>query len=83
MEKLSFKDMVSSLVKHNLREQQIYLNILNMSVLESDTLHSVGRLVKEKDDIIKQCLDAHEMVVASTVPSFLECISGTSATERW
>ncbi|KAK4713589.1 hypothetical protein R3W88_019496 [Solanum pinnatisectum] len=42
MEKLSSKDMVSSLVKRNLREQQIYLNILNMSLLESDTLPSVG-----------------------------------------
>ncbi|KAL3329897.1 hypothetical protein AABB24_033987 [Solanum stoloniferum] len=136
MEKLSFKDMVSSLVKRNPREQQICLNILNMTLLESHTLPSVGRyllalvedknlvlnlvtlieqgsevlkgkalifvallcmngkkwlplffcnakllstvdrLVKEKDDFVKQCLDALGMVVASTVPSLLECISG-------
>lgn len=136
MEKLSFKDMVSSLVKRSPREQQICLNILNMTLLESHTLPSVGRyllalveeknlvpnlvtlieqgsevlkgkaltfvallcmngkrwlplffcnakllstvdrLVKEKDDFVKQCLDALGMVVASTVPSLLECISG-------
>ncbi|KAH0672669.1 hypothetical protein KY290_024905 [Solanum tuberosum] len=72
MEKLSFKDMVSSLVKRNPQEQQIFLNIPNMTLLESHTLPSVGRLVKERNDIVKQCLDALGMVVASTVPSLLE-----------
>ncbi|XP_075086863.1 serine/threonine-protein kinase RUNKEL-like [Nicotiana tabacum] len=136
IEKLSFKDMASSLVKRNPREQQICLNILNMTLLESHMLPNVGRylltlvedknlvpnlvtlieqgsevlkgktlifvallcmngkrwlplffcnakllstvdrLVKEKDDFVKQCLDALGMVVASTVPSLLESISG-------
>ncbi|KAH0725205.1 hypothetical protein KY284_001070 [Solanum tuberosum] len=46
MEKFSFKDMVSSLVKHNPQEQKICLNILNMTLLQSHTLPSVGREVK-------------------------------------
>ncbi|KAK4357847.1 hypothetical protein RND71_023457 [Anisodus tanguticus] len=53
LEKLPFKDMVSSLVKRNPREQQICLNILNMTLLESHTLPSVGRyllaLVEDKN----------------------------------
>ncbi|KAK6803263.1 hypothetical protein RDI58_001047 [Solanum bulbocastanum] len=56
MDKLSFKDMVSILVKRNPREQQICLNILNMTLIESQTLPSVGRyllaLVKDKNLVL-------------------------------
>lgn len=38
-------------------------------------LSTIDKLV-EKNDVVKQCLDALGMVVASTVPSLLECISG-------
>ncbi|KAH0709320.1 hypothetical protein KY284_010747 [Solanum tuberosum] len=37
-------------------------------------LSNVDRLVK-KNDVVKQCLDALGMVVASTIPSLLQCIS--------
>ncbi|KAG5580433.1 hypothetical protein H5410_051060 [Solanum commersonii] len=72
MEKFSFKDMVPSCLRQILIEQ-------GSEVLKGKGTHifcSGKRLVKEKDDFVKQCLDALGMVVASTVPSLLECISG-------
>lgn len=37
---------------------------------------AVDRLAKEKDSFVKQCLEAFVNIVASTVPSLLEVISG-------
>nr|GMD06124.1 serine/threonine-protein kinase RUNKEL [Ipomoea batatas] len=134
LDKLSLKDISSSLVKGSPREQQICLNLLNMSLFESHMpanigrylpplledknlvphlislieqggeilkgkallfvallckngrrwlpqffcnaklLSTVDRLVKDKDNYVKQCLDAFAYVVASSVPSLLETI---------
>lgn len=136
IEKLSFKDTVSSLAKGSPREQQISLNILNMAMLASPTFINIGRhllpliedknlvhgllslieqeseilrgktlvfvallckngrrwlphlfctarllsaidrLAKEKDNYVKQCLDAFVDVIASTVPGLLETVTG-------
>ncbi|KDP40032.1 hypothetical protein JCGZ_02030 [Jatropha curcas] len=43
MEKLSFKDTASSLVKGSTREQQISLNLLNMALLGSHMFTNIGR----------------------------------------
>lgn len=52
MEKLSFKDCTSALVKGSPREQQISLNLLNMAMLGSHMFTNMGRhllsLVEEK-----------------------------------
>ncbi|QHN91467.1 Serine/threonine-protein kinase RUNKEL [Arachis hypogaea] len=42
-EKLSFKDLASSLVKGSPREQQVSLNLLNMAMLGSHMLTNIGR----------------------------------------
>ncbi|KAL5541783.1 hypothetical protein UlMin_009493, partial [Ulmus minor] len=42
-EKLSFKDITSAVVKGSLREQQISLNLLNMTMLGSHMLTNIGR----------------------------------------
>ncbi|KAH0706067.1 hypothetical protein KY285_012544 [Solanum tuberosum] len=65
MEKLSFKDMVSSLVRCNPQEQQICLNILNMTLLESHTLPSVGRRVDTTnlDEKISKFVLAHGVLM--------------------
>ncbi|KAK9146832.1 hypothetical protein Sjap_006735 [Stephania japonica] len=53
LEKLSFKDSASSIVKGNPREQQICLNLLNMALLGSHLFTNMGRhllsLVEEKN----------------------------------
>lgn len=53
LEKLSFKDSVSVLVKGSPREQQISLNILNMALLGSHMFANLGRhllpLVEDKN----------------------------------
>lgn len=134
LDKLSLKDISSSLVKGSPREQQICLNLLNMTLFESHMpanigrylpplledknlvphlitlteqggeilkgkallfvallckngrrwlpqffcnaklLSTVDRLVKDKDNYVKQCLDVFAYVVASSVPSLLETI---------
>ncbi|KAK4766861.1 hypothetical protein SAY86_014612 [Trapa natans] len=55
IEKLSFKDIASSLVKGSSREQQISLNLLSMAMLGSHTLTNLGRhlsqLLEEKSFI--------------------------------
>ncbi|KAM3755411.1 hypothetical protein ACB098_02G037300 [Castanea mollissima] len=136
IEKLSFKEIASALVKGSPREQQISLNLLNMAMLGSHMFTSIGRyllplaedknlvpsllslieqgsevlkgkvlvfvallckngrrwlphflcnarllsavdrLAKEKDNFVKQCLDAFVNVVASTVPGLLDTITG-------
>lgn len=43
IEKLSFKDLASALVKGSLREQQISLNLLNMAMLGSHIFTNIGR----------------------------------------
>ncbi|KAE9594624.1 hypothetical protein Lal_00037436 [Lupinus albus] len=43
MEKLSFKDLASALVKGSPREQQISLNLLNMAMLGSHMFTNMGR----------------------------------------
>lgn len=45
IEKLSFKDLASALVKGSPREQQIILNLLNMAMLGSHMFTNVGRFV--------------------------------------
>lgn len=136
IEKLSFKDLASTLVKGSLREQQISLNLLNMAMLGSHMFTNIGRyllplmedkhlvpglvslieqgsevlkgkalvfvallckngrrwlsqffcnarllsavdrLAKEKDRFVQQCLEAFVNVVASTIPSLLDIITG-------
>ncbi|XP_038723665.1 serine/threonine-protein kinase RUNKEL-like [Tripterygium wilfordii] len=53
VDKLSFKDIASSLVKGSPREQQISLNLLNMALLGSHMLSNLGRfmltLVEDKN----------------------------------
>ncbi|KAL5782387.1 hypothetical protein ACOSP7_007416 [Xanthoceras sorbifolium] len=53
MEKLSFKDIASALVKGSSREQQISLNLLNMAMLGSHMFTNIGRhllpLVEDKN----------------------------------
>ncbi|KAK6913819.1 Protein kinase domain [Dillenia turbinata] len=53
IEKLSFKEIASALVKGNVREQQISLNLLNMAMLGSHMFSSMGRylvpLMEEKN----------------------------------
>ncbi|CAL0334651.1 unnamed protein product [Lupinus luteus] len=53
MEKLSFKDLASALVKGSPREQQISLNILNMAMLGSHMIPNIGRhllpLIEDKN----------------------------------
>lgn len=53
MEKLSFKDLASALVKGSAREQQICLNLLNMAMLGSQMFTNIGRhllpLVEDKN----------------------------------
>ncbi|MED6121685.1 hypothetical protein PIB30_032454 [Stylosanthes scabra] len=53
VEKLSFKDLASALVKGSPREQQVSLNLLNMAMLGSHMLTSIGRyliaLVEDKN----------------------------------
>lgn len=53
VDKLSFKDITSSLVKGSPREQQISLNLLNMAMLGSHTFTNLGRhllqLLEEKN----------------------------------
>ncbi|MBA0696600.1 hypothetical protein Goari_003140, partial [Gossypium aridum] len=39
-------------------------------------LPTVDRLAKEKDNYLKQCLDSFLHVVATTIPSLLDCITG-------
>lgn len=43
IEKLSFKDIASSLIKGNPREQQISLNLLNIAMLGSHMFTNIGR----------------------------------------
>lgn len=43
MEKLSFKDLASALVKGSSREQQISINLLNMAMLGSHMFTNIGR----------------------------------------
>ncbi|XP_075521675.1 serine/threonine-protein kinase RUNKEL-like [Primulina tabacum] len=43
LEKLPIKDIISSLLKGNQREQQISLNILNMAMLSNHLVTNVGR----------------------------------------
>lgn len=43
IEKLSFKDMASALVKGSLREQQISLNLLNSAMIGSHMFTNIGR----------------------------------------
>lgn len=136
IEKLSFKDTASALVKGSPREQQISLNLLNMAMLGSHMFTNIGRhlvhlaedkilvpslmslteqgseilrgkallfvallckngrrwllhffcnprllsavdrLAKEKDSYLQQCLDAFMHIVASTIPSLLDIITG-------
>ncbi|CAK7332871.1 unnamed protein product [Dovyalis caffra] len=131
MEKLSFKDTASALVKGSPREQQLSLNLLNMAMLGSHVLTNIGRhlsnlgedknlvpslvslseqgteilrgkallfiallckngrrwlphffatqvdrLAKEKDLYLQQCLEAFVHIVASTIPSLLDIITG-------
>ncbi|XP_058775600.1 serine/threonine-protein kinase RUNKEL-like [Vicia villosa] len=136
IEKLSFKDLASALVKGSPREQQISLNLLNLAMLGSHMLTNVGRyliqlsedknlipsllslveqgsevlkgkalvfvallckhgrrwlpqffcshkllsvvdrLGKEKDAFVRQCLVAFLHIVASTIPSLLDIITG-------
>ncbi|XP_040995259.1 serine/threonine-protein kinase RUNKEL-like [Juglans microcarpa x Juglans regia] len=136
LEKLSFKEIVSALVKGSPREQQISLNLLNMAVLGTQMFTNIGRylvhlvedknlvpgllslieqgsevlkgkslafvallckngrrwlphflcnarllsavdrLAKEKDNFVRQCLDAFVNVVASTIPGLLDIITG-------
>lgn len=136
IEKLSFKDMASALVKGSLREQQISLNLLNTAMIGSHMFTNIGkyilplaedknlvpgllslieqgsevlkgkalvfvallckngrrwlpqffcnarflsvvdRLAKEKDRFVQQCLDAFVNVVASTISSLLDIITG-------
>ncbi|KAF5736920.1 Serine/threonine-protein kinase ULK4 [Tripterygium wilfordii] len=45
VDKLSFKDIASSLVKGSPREQQISLNLLNMALLGSHMLSNLGRFM--------------------------------------
>ncbi|CAA2968847.1 serine threonine- kinase RUNKEL [Olea europaea subsp. europaea] len=45
MEKLSLKDIASSLFKGNQREQQICLNLLNLALLGSHILTNIGRFL--------------------------------------
>ncbi|XP_007035458.2 PREDICTED: serine/threonine-protein kinase RUNKEL [Theobroma cacao] len=53
IDKLSLKDIASALIKGNLREQQISLNILNMAMLGSHMFTNIGRyllpLVEDKN----------------------------------
>lgn len=53
MEKLSFKDLASALVKGSPREQQISLSLLNMAMLGSHLFTNIGRyllpLVEDKN----------------------------------
>lgn len=136
LEKLSFKEIVSALVKGSPREQQVSLNLLSMAVLGSQMvtisgrylahlvedknlvpgllslieqgsevlkgkslvlvallckngrrwlphflcnarlLSVVDRLAKEKENFVRQCLDAFVNVVASTIPGLLDTITG-------
>ncbi|XP_010938695.1 serine/threonine-protein kinase RUNKEL [Elaeis guineensis] len=136
LERLSFKDTASALIKGNPREQQISLNLLNMSILSSHLLTNMGRqllslmeekhlvpglvslieqgsevlrgkalifvallcknsrrwlphffcnakvlsavdrLGKEKVGFIQKCVEASVKLVANTVPSILETVSG-------
>ncbi|RDX89196.1 Serine/threonine-protein kinase RUNKEL, partial [Mucuna pruriens] len=46
IEKLSFKDLASALVKGSPREQQISLNLLNMAMLGSHTFTNIGRYLQ-------------------------------------
>ncbi|XP_058723866.1 serine/threonine-protein kinase RUNKEL-like [Vicia villosa] len=51
IEKLSFKDLASALVKGSPREQQISLNLLNLAMLGSHMLTNVGRyLIQLSED---------------------------------
>ncbi|XP_019439730.1 PREDICTED: serine/threonine-protein kinase RUNKEL-like isoform X2 [Lupinus angustifolius] len=58
MDKLSFKDLASALVKGSPREQQISLNILNMAMLGSHMFTNIGRhlLPLTEDKNLIQCL---------------------------
>ncbi|GKU85564.1 hypothetical protein SLEP1_g221 [Rubroshorea leprosula] len=53
IDKLSFKDIASSLVKGSAREQQISLNLLNMAMLGSHLFTNIGRyllqLIEDKN----------------------------------
>ncbi|XVF28423.1 hypothetical protein REPUB_Repub15cG0028200 [Reevesia pubescens] len=53
IDKLSLKDIASALIKGNLREQQISLNLLNMAMLGSHLVSNIGRyllpLVEDKN----------------------------------
>ncbi|XWS53683.1 hypothetical protein CRYUN_Cryun10bG0021500 [Craigia yunnanensis] len=53
IDKLSFKDIASALIKGSLREQQISLNLLNMAMLGSHLFSNIGRylltLVEDKN----------------------------------
>jgi serine/threonine-protein kinase ULK4 len=51
VEKLSFKDLASALIKGSPREQQISLNLLNMAMLGSHMFTNVGRyLIQHAED---------------------------------
>ncbi|KAG4945823.1 hypothetical protein JHK87_041830 [Glycine soja] len=49
IEKLSFKDLASALVKGSPREQQISLNLLNMAMLGSHMFTNIGRYLGRDD----------------------------------
>ncbi|KAL3506782.1 hypothetical protein ACH5RR_032164 [Cinchona calisaya] len=60
MEKLSFKDTTSSLVKGSPREQQIRLNLLNMAILESPNIEKYLLSVAEDKNLIPNLISLIE-----------------------
>ncbi|XAR54589.1 Non-specific serine/threonine protein kinase [Bertholletia excelsa] len=53
VDKLTFKDMASALAKGSLREQQLYLNLLNIAMVGNHMFTNIGRhllpLIEEKN----------------------------------
>ncbi|WVZ71748.1 hypothetical protein U9M48_020294 [Paspalum notatum var. saurae] len=50
LEKISFKDIASTLIKGNSREQQISLNILNSALVNSHTVTNMNRYILSLSD---------------------------------
>lgn len=50
LEKISFKDIASTLIKGNPREQQISLNILNSALVNSQTVTNMNRYILSLSD---------------------------------
>ena len=50
LEKISFKDIASTLIKGNPREQQISLNILNSALVNSHTVTNMNRYIHSLSD---------------------------------